>query len=183
MSIEQTQATELVHQEAGDIASVLELMPYGMYAVGSARADTPNMMIADWVMQVSFQPHLVAIAFEDDSHSLESIRQNRLLTINLLTVDQLPYASQFVQPLDGRKVKGRTRGAAHIYDKLEGVSYRPGPGGAPILTDALAWMTAEALEFIAAGDHTVVIAHITDASIQRSGEPLTSVNSGWSYAG
>jgi flavin reductase (DIM6/NTAB) family NADH-FMN oxidoreductase RutF len=51
-------------------------LPYGLYIIGSkeAEGDKVNGMMADWVMQVSFNPRLVAVAFERDAHTLGNVR-------------------------------------------------------------------------------------------------------------
>ena len=38
------------------VAEALELFPYALYIVGSRGSDNINGMMADWVMQVSFEP-------------------------------------------------------------------------------------------------------------------------------
>jgi hypothetical protein len=55
------------------LASVMDVMPYGLYVIGSRSEDDDGMM-ADWVMQVSFQPRLIAVAFENDARTLQNIR-------------------------------------------------------------------------------------------------------------
>src|SRR5690348_1592495 len=41
------------------VAEALELFPYALYIVGSRGSDNINGMMADWVMQVSFEPRLM----------------------------------------------------------------------------------------------------------------------------
>ena len=36
------------------ISDVMDLFTYGIYAIGSVRNEQPNFMIADWVLQISF---------------------------------------------------------------------------------------------------------------------------------
>ena len=88
--------------EIDPVAQVMHEFPYGIYIVGSVEDGEPNGMIADWVMQVSFEPRLVAVAFEDDSRSLARIRANGVFTVNLLTEepDSMELARQFLQPYD-----------------------------------------------------------------------------------
>ena len=102
-----------------DTREALDELPYGVYVIGSSDGQTPNAMIADWVMQVSFEPRMVAVAFEDDSHSLSRIRNNLAFTINLLTEepDSLELARHFLQPYNASKIKGRSEGdlASHVF--------------------------------------------------------------------
>jgi 3-hydroxy-9,10-secoandrosta-1,3,5(10)-triene-9,17-dione monooxygenase reductase component len=166
------------------IQDAMHELPYGIYVIGSARGDRPNAMIADWVMQVSFSPRLVAVAFERDSTNLANIRANNGLTINLLDDDSMQLARAFVQPTSGAKVQGRSDEAAAVqHDKLAGIDYRRDARGCPILDDALVWIEAEAEQFIEAGDHIIVVARVLNAAVEGSSDPLTSVITGWSYSG
>ncbi len=166
-------------------------LPYGIYIVGTVEQDEdgeprPNGMIADWVMQVSFEPRLVAVSFENDSSSLRRIRANNAFTVNLLTADQdgLELERRFVQPADGSKVKGRSEAAAaQRHDKLAGVDYSTTEAGCPLLADALTWLSCEAQEFVPAGDHTLVLGRVLEGAAPGEGEPMTSAFTGWTYSG
>ena len=173
--------------ERGDVGQALHEMPYGVYIVGSVRAGEPNGMIADWVMQVAFQPHRVAVSFEQDSYSLESIRENRTFTVNLLARDfgaGMSLAQHFVQPHRATKVQGRALPVSpSTYEKLEAVEYTETRSGCPILDGALMWLDCVAEQFVDAGDHTVVIGHAIDGRVVGSGDPLTSADIPWPYSG
>lgn len=166
------------------IQDAMHELPYGIYVVGSTSDGAPNAMIADWVLQMSFSPRLIGVAFERDSTNLSNVRANRALTINLLDEESMSLARNFVQPTSGAKVQGRSDGAAAVrHDKLADVDYRLDTRGCPVLDDALVWIEAEAQDFIEVGDHILVIARVLDARVQGSGEPLTSTITGWSYSG
>ncbi len=169
----------------------MHALPYGIYVIGSVEQGDdgepqPNGMIADWVMQVSFEPRLIAVAFERDSSSLARIRKNDAFTVNLLIAEQdgLELARRFVQPSDGSKVKGRSAEAqAQRHDKLAGVDYSTTEAGCPVLDDALAWLSCEAQQFIDAGDHTLVIGRVLEGDLSGEGEPMTTPYTGWTYSG
>jgi flavin reductase (DIM6/NTAB) family NADH-FMN oxidoreductase RutF len=173
--------------ERGDIGPALEQFPYGIYIVGTVRRGTPNGMIADWVMQVAFQPHRVAISFENDSYSLESIRLNHAFSVNLLAHDDgagLGLAQRFVQPRLAAKVKGRSRElSTGTYDKLQAVEYTTSALRLPRLAGALMWLECAAEQFIDVGDHTLVVGRALDGKVTASDEPLTSADVPWPYSG
>jgi flavin reductase (DIM6/NTAB) family NADH-FMN oxidoreductase RutF len=50
--------------------AVLRTFTYGLYAVGVARGDERNLFTANWLTQVSFDPPLLAVSVENDSHSI-----------------------------------------------------------------------------------------------------------------
>jgi flavin reductase (DIM6/NTAB) family NADH-FMN oxidoreductase RutF len=169
------------------VAKAMDEMPYGLYIIGSKLEGEVNGMMADWVMQVSFHPRLVAVAFENDARTLQNIRDSGSFTINALSqaADGMELAAKFAQPYYGAKIKGRTRQAAdETHHKLVGIPYTTTAAGCPILGAALAWLECRAEQFVPAGDHTVVIAEVMDGSVVRDdAQPLTSSYTGWNYSG
>ena len=174
--------TRTTHQE---IEEVMAEMPYGLYIVGSQGGDEANGMMADWVMQVSFEPRMVAVSFENDAHTLENIRANSAFTVNMLSQDResMDLAAKFAQPYYGSKVKGRAGDALRVHHKLDSIRYSVSAHGCPVLDSAMAWLECSAETFVAAGDHTIVIGRVLDGRLERDAEPLTSAYTGWTYSG
>jgi flavin reductase (DIM6/NTAB) family NADH-FMN oxidoreductase RutF len=163
----------------------MEYMPYGLYIIGSKMDEGEvNGMMADWVMQVSFEPRLVAVSFENDAHTLANIQANSMFTVNFLSEgeDGMHLASRFAQPYFGAKVHGPQAGDAH-HSKLQGTRHSLSSHGCPILREAMAWLECEAEAFVPAGDHTIAIARVLEGQVARDGEPLTSISTGWNYSG
>lgn len=161
-------------------------LSYGVHVISSRAADeTMNLMIADWVMQVSFKPRLLAVSIENDARTLRFIRETGHFTVNLLhEKGGEMIARQVVMPSEGNKVKGRSaEAAAAVTDKLAGLGYTLGLGDCAILTDALGWVACTATEYVPAGDHTLVIGAVDDGGVLRSGEMLIERELGWEYAG
>ena len=167
------------------IQDAMHEIPYGIYVISSKDGESnPNAMIADWVMQVSFSPRLVAVSFESDSTNLHNIRTNRSMTINLLDEDSMDLARSFLQPTNASKIQGRSESNSNIrHDKLANIAYHLSDNGCAILDDALMWLELEADQFFEIGDHVLVVSKVIKGNINGSGEPLTSVLTGWSYSG
>ncbi|HUF52521.1 MAG TPA: flavin reductase family protein [Dehalococcoidia bacterium] len=173
---------------ATEIEKVMHEMPYGLYIIGSKEVDAGrvNGMMADWVMQVSFEPRLVAVAFEEDSHTLANIRARVFFTVNLLSQDKetMDLARRFAQPYSGEKVRGRESPEARaVHYKLEGVPYTVTENGVPVLDAAMAWFECQAQEFIPIGDHYLAIGEVLDGAVLKEAEPMTSTYTGWMYSG
>lgn len=161
-------------------------MSYGVHVIGSRDGDgSLNAMLADWVMQVSFTPRLVAAAIENDARTLRYVRATRVFSVNMLhATDGDGIARKVVMPAEGRKVRGRSEeAAAVVHHKLEGLRYELSESGVPILLDALGWYTCDVEQLVEAGDHTVVIGRVTDGAVLRSGDMLIERDLGWEYAG
>ena len=167
------------------VARVMHEMPYGLYIIGSKEAEGArvNGMMADWVMQVSFQPRLLGISFENDSRTLANIRANKVYTVNFLAEgeDGMHLAARFAQPYSGSKVHGPQ--ATGVHRKLQGIPHKLTAHGCPVLDAAMAWLECEAEQFVPAGDHTIVVGRVLAGEIVREGEPLTSTFTGWNYSG
>jgi len=168
------------------IVEALESMPYGLYIIGSKGSDNINGMMADWVMQVSFEPRLVAVSLERNSTTLRNLRETGFFTINMLGSEQRGLAVKFCQPREASKIQGRSdQASAVIYDKMAGVPYQMGElSGCPVLGEAVAYVECEVHEITLVGDHALAIGRVLDGAILREGsEPLTNRILGWSYAG
>ena len=134
-------------QAADQLGEAMDQMPYGLYIVGSESDGEVNGMMADWVMQVSFKPRLVAMALENDAHTLENVRGRRFFTVNFLPQDNdgMHLAAKFAQPYFGSKVKGRAGDAvAAVHPKLDDIPHRRTEHGCPVLDLAIAWLECEA---------------------------------------
>lgn len=162
-------------------------MPYGLYIVGSKEeGGKVNGMMADWVMQVSFEPRLVAVAFEGTSHTLSNIRARKYFSINLLAQDDesMELARRFAQPFSGEKVQGREgaeRTAVHY--KLDGLAYDTSANGVPVLDAAMAWFECEMVDEKEIGDHVLIVGAVLDGAMLKEVEPMTSHYTGWTYSG
>ena len=168
------------------VSEALETMPYGLYVVGSrSEAGELNVMIADWLMQVSFKPRLVCCSMENDATTLANVRATGVFSINILPAGASELVMHFAQPRDASKVKGRSEEAsAVIYDKLRGVAYNRGERtDCPLLEEALAWLECRKHEFFPAGDHTLVVGEVLEGAVLREGDPLTQHILGWTYGG
>lgn len=161
-------------------------LSYGVHVIGSRSADGQlNAMLADWVMQVSFKPRLVAVSIENDARTLRFIRETNVFSVNLLhEKDGREIARQVVMPAEAGKVRGRPEEMQNlIINKLADIPYGLHENGCPVLDQALGWFTCDAQEFHPAGDHTLVIGLVTDGEVVREGEMLTERELGWEYAG
>jgi flavin reductase (DIM6/NTAB) family NADH-FMN oxidoreductase RutF len=167
------------------VHEALESLPYGLYIIGSCGADNINGMMADWVMQVSFSPRLVACSLENNSTTLKNLRETGFFSVNVLPSTGKDLAAHFCQPRNASKVVGRSDDhSAQVYDKMAGVDHHFGDeSNCPILGDALAYLECEVHELVTVGDHTLAVGRVLDGRIQNEGEPLTQRILGWQYAG
>jgi len=167
------------------VVETLELFPYGLYIIGSRGTDNFNGMMADWVMQVSFEPRLVAVSLERNSTTLRNLRDSGMFSVNVLSAGDRALAVKFCQPRDASKIQGRNgANASLIHDKLADVPHAYGQvTGCPVLNAALAYLECEVQQLVETGDHVLAIGMVLGAGVLNDGEPLSSRDLGWSYAG
>ena len=65
------------------IKTALKLMPYGFYALTSRNGDDVNIMVANWITQVSFEPRLVAIGLQKTSYTHGVVEKGGVFAINI----------------------------------------------------------------------------------------------------
>jgi len=151
--------------------AVLRMVTYGLYAVGVARGEERNMFTANWLTQVSFEPPLLALSVENESHSIGLIRETGRFSISIFASGGREMAG-----LLGKRWKLRP-------EKLDEVPYRLSPGGLPILENALGTVECRVTDAVAAGDSTVFIAEVVHAEVLHEGDPLTMAEAGFRHAG
>ena len=175
---------EITTPKGHKISDVMDLFTYGIYAIGSVRDDQPNFMIADWVLQISFNPRLVLVSFEKDSFSRESIILNKIFNINILSKQNINTARKFLQPKRSSKIKGRSDESQNvIVDKLKDIDYYKDSLGLPVLNDCIAFIQCKAIENYEVGDHTLIIGEVVEGSILSYDDPMSSIDTGWHYSG
>jgi flavin reductase (DIM6/NTAB) family NADH-FMN oxidoreductase RutF len=119
------------------------------------------------VMQVSFDPLLLALSINPENASYQLLHAGGGFTVNVLKRGQLELARRF----------GTRSGREE--DKLAGIPWRPGRSGAPILEAALAYFDCELAGRMRAGDHELVVGRVTDGKLlDRHGTPLAYAETG-----
>jgi flavin reductase (DIM6/NTAB) family NADH-FMN oxidoreductase RutF len=136
-----------------DTSALFHKLTLGVYVVGVAHGEERDAFTAAWVMQTSFDPLLLTLSINPDNASYELLHAGGSFTVNVLKQDQLELARQF-----GLR-SGRDE------DKLEGISWRPGRRGAPILEAALAYFDCDLAGRMRAGDHELVLGRVVDGKI------------------
>ena len=152
--------------------TVLRLFTYGLYAVTAQHDGAISAMTANWIVQSSFEPPMVMLAVEADSHSRQTIEASGTFAVNVYESGQRELAGSL----------GRTW-AKHP-EKIDEVQWKPGPvTGSPLLEPALAWVECKVVSSVASGDHVVFVAEVVEVGQNRDGTPLTLKEAGFKYAG
>lgn len=158
------------------VKDALKMMPYGFYSITSCTPDDANAMVANWVMQASFQPRLIAIGLQKTCYTHGLLEQGGSFAINIFAQED----SEAVMPF----TKGRSKNP----DKMKGAEYSEAPvTGCPVLAGAAAFVECRVMQIVdIGGDHDIVIGEVVGGDVMKeiaAGEALTLPELGWSYAG
>lgn len=140
-----------------NIDSLFKQISHGVYVIGVSDGERRNAFTAACVMQVSFNPPLLAISINPLHYSYQLLQAGGICTVNVLGQDQHAVAEHF-----GRPVK----------DKMAGFPWQTGMTGAPILSASLAYFDCRISHYTDAGDHKIAVCHVIDAARLNEGRPL-----------
>jgi flavin reductase (DIM6/NTAB) family NADH-FMN oxidoreductase RutF len=128
-----------------DVADLFRRVTTGVYVIGVAEGDRRNAFTAAWLTPVSFDPLLLALSVNPEHASYPLLLGGGGFAVSVLRQDQIHLAAAFGTS------SGRDR------DKLAGVPWRAAPSGAPVLTQALAWLDCRLHDRFRAGDHEIIL--------------------------
>lgn len=140
--------------------------PTGVAVVTAVAEDgSPEGMVVGTFSSVSLDPPLIAFFPARTSRSFARFRDARTFCVNVLAADQEPLCRRLA-----------TGGAT----KFDGVEWRPGPLGAPVLDDAVSWIECTFEEEVReAGDHYIVLGRVQALGVERSTLPLLFFQGGY----
>lgn len=154
----------------------LHLIPYGFYAITTRNGDDRNVMVANWLTQVSFEPRLMALGLQIDSYSFGLIKNTLVFGINIFRKGEADVIKKF------------TKSRAKHPEKIEAMNYTDGlETGVPMLDEAAATLECRVQQIVDInGDHAIVVAQVVGAKVvhfSKIENILTLADIGWSYGG
>ena len=139
------------------IEELCRFISHGVYVIGVRDSERRNAFTAAWVMQVSFDPVMLAISINSEHYSYQLFKAGGICTVNVLGREHMALAEHFGQ-------SGK--------DKLAGFEWREAKTGAPVLAESLAYFDCELSHIADAGDHKVAICNVIDAGFLNEGIPM-----------
>ncbi|MEA2145113.1 MAG: hypothetical protein QOG59_700 [Solirubrobacteraceae bacterium] len=125
-------------------ASFNELMAqldYSMLVVTAVCDDERSGCLVGFATQVSIDPGRFLVCISDKNRTYRVARQAKALVVHFVPADQGELAELF---------GGET---GDEIDKFARVDWRPGPGGAPIVTALENWFAGQVIDQFDFGDH------------------------------
>lgn len=154
---------------------VLWTMPSGLYVIGSRADGRRNLMTANWVTQVAFDPKLVAVSVEKEALTATLIDEGGAFSLSIVDRDDRAIVRKFVKPVQSDEEAGT----------LNDFAFHEATTGAPILDQALAYLDCEVRERVPVGDHILFVGEVVEARFQgdESSLPLRMEDTRMSYGG
>jgi len=156
--------------EAAKKAALLSI-PYGLYVLATKAGDELGAGTVNWVTQCSFKPPLIAMGVKKDSGLYAQLKASGSFALSFLESGQKDVAFAFFKPTkveDGR---------------INGHEYETQTTGAPILTQAPAWVEGRIVGEVDSGDHSCMVGEVTNAGQRRDVRLLTLDEVGVKYGG
>ena len=129
----------------------------GVAFVSAAPNGEPAGLIVNSLTSVSLDPPLVSFSPARSSLTWQRMRRAGRFAVNVLGGQHEAFAK---------------RAAPAGADRFAGLGWQPGPGGAPLVTDALATLECEIVAEHPAGDHWIVVGRVDHLRTTLIKDPL-----------
>lgn len=139
----------------------------GVTVVTTLDDDGPSGFTCQAFLSLSLDPELVALGVATSSRTWNRIQRTGHLCVNVLSDRQEGLARAFAEKAE---------------QKFEGVGWRRGPLGMPVLEDTVAWAECDLLDVHPAGDHALAVAKVV-ALGSGDGRPLVFYRGGYGTFG
>lgn len=137
---------------------------YGLYIVCAKDGNIINGHISNTVFQVTAEPAKFAVCTNKDNLTTEMIARSKAFSISILEQNvDIKFIGQFGFR-SGREI-----------DKFEGINYKPGISGSPIVLDkTVAYIDCKVVDTFDVGSHVIFIGLVVDSDVlSKVNNPLT----------
>jgi flavin reductase (DIM6/NTAB) family NADH-FMN oxidoreductase RutF len=138
---------------------VLWTFPSGLYVIGSRDGERRNLMTANLVTQVSFEPKLVGVSVEHEALTHALIAGGGAFTVNVLDREDRAIVRKFTKPVEVDEAGTAANGFAF---------HAAAVTGAPVLDQAVAWVDCRLWQQLDCGTSTFFVGEVVDAGFQRA---------------
>ena len=128
-------------------------IPNALALIGSRSGEERNGMTASWITQLSMEPVLIGVGVDNTAVTHRLISEGGSFTVNLWNSEDTRVFVKFSKP------------ATYADGTLNGRPVREATTGAPVFTEAIAWMDCEVRHAIDLGTHTLFVGELVDGDI------------------
>lgn len=143
--------------DAKELRNVMGHFATGVTVVTTKDSNGQNFGItANAFTSVSLDPPLVLVCIDKNAQCYPCFEESGIFAVNILNQQQQEISRRFA-----------TKGI----DKFEGLSWRSGSSGAPLIDGAVGYVECRIVERFEGGDHMIYLAEVICGTV-TSGEPL-----------
>ena len=161
----------------------LKSFTYGFYILAT-RADGDELKTREkdwvsagtvsWAVQSSFDPILVTVAIQKDSDLNETIQKSQAFSLSVLGQSEKHLIERFADQTD----------VDYSDQKVNGISYKEGTTGAPILDCGVATLECKLVDALTtSGDHLLFVGRVENATVNNDDEPICEKDTRYAYEG
>ena len=152
----------MTERDLNEIDAVFRLINREVWIVTAGDSQQRGGLVATWVSQASLNPEAptAAIALATNHFTRELVDRSGTFALHLLSAEHIDLVWHFALG------SGRDR------DKLDGVDWRAGTTGSPILTGVLASLECRVFDRYDGGDRVYYWADVVGSSTPGGGLPL-----------
>ncbi len=172
----------MADQAKPSLNDALKQLTYGYYILAT-RADGADLKTrsedwvsagtVSWATQSSFEPPLITVAIQKDSDLNETIQKSQVFSLTVLGKDEKALIERFAENTD----------VDYSDNKVNGISYREGSTGAPLLDCGVATLECTLEDALTTnGDHLLFVGRVKGATATDS-DPITEREARFEYAG
>ena len=133
----------------------------GVTVVTTKIGDETHGMTANAFSTLSLDPPLVLVCVDHAARTHEFIPQAKAFAVNILSADQKDLSDFFAKRL-----------APDPAHELEGIPFRVGQSGSPLLDGSFAYLDCKLYSTHPGGDHTIYVGQVVDVSDKEDADPL-----------
>lgn len=137
----------------------MRIFPQGVTVVTTRSKDGPKGITVSSFTTVSLNPPLVLVSIAKGSALHDTLREAGAFAVNFLADDQ-------------KTVSDRFAGRVELKDRFEGLKFREGATGSPIIDGVRAVLECRTWRVDEGGDHTLMLGEVVSAESLNSKRPL-----------
>lgn len=141
------------------LKQAMRVYPQGVTVVTFAAEDGPKGLTVSSFTSISLSPPLVLISIARSSALHEAIGRSKGFAVNFLADDQ-------------KSVSDRFAGRVQMKDRFEGLGFKEGVTGSPIIDGVRAAIECRVWRTYEGGDHSIIIGEVVSARALNSKKPL-----------
>ncbi len=141
------------------LKEAMRVYPQGVTVVTTSVPDGPKGITVSSFTSVSLTPPLIMISLAKGSVMYDVLVGSKAFAVNFLADDQ-------------KSVSDRFAGRGEPKDRFEGIRFRPGSSGSPVIEGVRAVIECRVWKVYEGGDHSLVIGEVIDARTLGKKRPL-----------